>query len=325
MPVPLPLSPLHRCAGSARRNLAEQQDIQLPLLRMGWLVAIEIILIHLCPEIKFIIPRSKNHPAPDVSVGILMPDRRWSANGLNLNITMKIIRLRGKLKGIFFLLRSDLLIPRKIFEFFAWMAELSKWIHHHRHCEYSDFYTFRFNYAKREDLYEHVIRSQKLDEIDYLEFGVATGNSFRWWTSRMQNPSARFYGFDTFSGLPEDWGPFRKGDMNNGNKPPEIKDDRHTFYQGLFQQTLLPFLKEYKSDRRKVIHMDADLYTATLYVLTLLTPYLNPGDIVFFDEFNVPMHEFKAFREWTESFYIQYEVLGGVNNFYQVALKITSF
>jgi hypothetical protein len=68
--------------------------------------------------------------------------------------------------------------------------------------------------------------------------------------------------------------------------------------------------------------MDADLYTATLYVLTLITPYLRPGDVIFFDEFNVPQHEYKAFTEWANSFYINYEVLGAVNNYYQIAVKI---
>ena len=138
----------------------------------------------------------------------------------------------------------------------------------------------------------------------------------------ISSKEARFYGFDTFSGLPEAWGSFKKGDMNNGNEPPEIVDHRHAFYQGLFQQTLVPFLKDYKSDRRKVVHMDADIYSATLYVLTLITPYLRKGDIIMFDEFNVPMHEFRAFKEWSEAFYINYKVLGSVNNFYQMALII---
>jgi hypothetical protein len=57
-------------------------------------------------------------------------------------------------------------------------------------------------------------------------------------------------------------------------------------------------------------------------VLTTLAPFIKKGDILFFDEFNVPMHEFKAFTEWVSSFYIDYEVLGAVNNFYQVAIKI---
>jgi len=68
--------------------------------------------------------------------------------------------------------------------------------------------------------------------------------------------------------------------------------------------------------------MDADLYSSTLYALTTLSPFIQKGDIIFFDEFNVPLHEFKAFTEWTRSFYIDYEVLGSVNNFYQVAIKI---
>lgn len=35
------------------------------------------------------------------------------------------------------------------------------------------------------------------------------------------------------------------------------------------------------------------------------------------------MHEYKALKEWTESFYPEYEVLGEVNNYYQLAIKVT--
>lgn len=236
---------------------------------------------------------------------------------------MKLRRLPGKIKGFFFLLRLDRFIPVHIFQFLGNMAGLSGWIAMHKKCGYSDFYSYAFDYTKRYGLYEHLIQSQNLDTgIDYLEFGVAKGHSFRWWIDRITDPDAGFYGFDTFSGLPEDWGFFKKGDMNNGNNPPAITDKRHHFYQGLFQQTLLPFLNEYKSGRKKVIHLDADLYSSTLYVLTLLTPVLKAGDILLFDEFNVPMHEYKAFAEWSSSFYVNYKVLGGVNNFYQVAILI---
>lgn len=217
----------------------------------------------------------------------------------------------------------DRLIPIRFLEFLANMGNLSKWIStNKKHCK-NDFYTSKFDYPKREKLYEEVINDNNLDtNIDYFEFGVSKGNSFRWWLNRIKNPNARFYGFDTFSGLPEDWGPFKKGDMGNDNAPPDIKDNRHQFYQGLFQQTLLPFLSSYENGKRKVIHMDADVYSATLYVLTIITPFLQSGDIIFFDEFTVPRHEFKAFQEWSSSFYIDYEVLGGVNNFYQVAMII---
>jgi hypothetical protein len=78
----------------------------------------------------------------------------------------------------------------------------------------------------------------------------------------------------------------------------------------------------YSPAQRKIIHMDADLYTSTLFVLTSISYILKKDDIIIFDEFNVPMHEFKAFSEWTRSFYINYKVIGAVNNFYQVAFKI---
>lgn len=234
-----------------------------------------------------------------------------------------MIRIPGKLKGLFFVCRLDRLVPSHLLNLMAHMVELSKWISKHKKNCKNDFYTKTFNYKKRESLYEQVITDYDLDtNIDYLEFGVSKGYSFKWWINRIKNINAKFYGFDTFTGLPEPWGPFKQGDMGNGNNPPIIDDNRHVFYQGLFQQTLLPFLKNYKNNKRKVIHMDADIYSATLYVLTIMTPFLKPGDILFFDEFNVPLHEFKAFNEWSKAFYIDYEVLGGVNNFYQTVIMI---
>lgn len=236
---------------------------------------------------------------------------------------MNPIRLFGKIKGFFFVTRADIFTPAKAFQFLAYTAKLSKWIRKHSKIGFCDFYSFSFNYNKRYDLYKYILEKEGLNTgIDYIEFGVSRGFSFRWWAENVKNPDAKFYGFDTFSGLPEDWGPFKKGDMANNNEPPKMDDDRCKFYQGLFQQTLPGFMKEYQPNKRRVIHMDADLYSSTLYALTTLSPVIQKGDIILFDEFNVPLHEFKAFTEWVQCFYIDYEVLGSVNNFYQVAIKI---
>ena len=81
-------------------------------------------------------------------------------------------------------------------------------------------------------------------------------------------------------------------------------------------------MKKFKNDKRKIIHLDADLYTSTLYVLTSLHPYLNKGDILFFDEFAVPRHEFLAFKNYTESYRVSYEVIGTMNNYFFTAIKI---
>jgi len=203
------------------------------------------------------------------------------------------------------------------------MGELSNWINKHKNIGFTDFYSAKFDYSKRYNLYSHIINNYLLNNsIDYLEFGVSKGVSFRWWAENVNDKNSRFFGFDTFTGLPEDWGSFRKGDMDNKNEIPQINDPRCSFYQGLFQQTLPVFLRTYSPGTMKIIHMDADLYTSTLFVLTSISPVLKKGDIVIFDEFNVPMHEFKAFSEWISSYYIKYEVIGAVNNFYQIAIRI---
>ena len=71
-----------------------------------------------------------------------------------------------------------------------------------------------------------------------------------------------------------------------------------------------------------MIHLDADLFSSTLYALTSMAPCLNTGDILFFDEFNVPNHEFLAFKIFTESYYVKTKLLGAVNNYYQTAFII---
>ena len=71
-----------------------------------------------------------------------------------------------------------------------------------------------------------------------------------------------------------------------------------------------------------MIMMDADLYTSTLYVLTSLAPCLQKGDIIFFDQFNVPMHEFLAFMNFTESYYLKMDLVGAANNYYFCAFEV---
>jgi len=232
-------------------------------------------------------------------------------------------RIKGKLKGYFFVLKLHKIIPFGNLRFISQMGELSRWIELHRNIRFNDFYSNKFDYMRRNSLYTFLIENE-LDSkpVDYLEFGVSKGVSFRWWAENIKDKNSRFFGFDTFTGLPEDWGSFRKGDMDNNNVVPTMDDPRCSFYQGLFQQTLPVFLKSYSANSRKIIHMDADLYSSTLFVLTSLSPFLEKGDIIIFDEFNVPMHEFKAFSEWVSSYYIKYEVLGAVNNYYQIAIKL---
>ncbi len=203
-----------------------------------------------------------------------------------------------------------------------YLTKFSAWAYQNRKVAYNDFPS-KWDYFKRNDMYKWVIEQEGLTApINYIEFGVAAGHSFKWWLAQNKAADSRFYGFDTFDGLPEDWGPFKKGSFSNDNALPEINDERGQFFKGLFQQTVPGFLQGLDTNKRNVIMMDADLYSATLYALTMLSPYLKKGDIIFFDEFVVPTHEFKAYLDFVQSHYINLELIAAANNYYFVAFKV---
>ncbi|MEP6949597.1 MAG: class I SAM-dependent methyltransferase [Ginsengibacter sp.] len=204
----------------------------------------------------------------------------------------------------------------------TWMTRLSKWAAVQKKIAFNDFPS-KWDYNKRHDLYKHVIEKEVLNlEINYLEFGVADGHSFNWWMTTNTHPASSFYGFDTFTGLPENFGPYKKGTFDTGNKIPAIKDQRGKFYQGLFQQTLPGFLKSFDNSKKLIVMLDADLYSATLFTLTSLAPFLKKDDIIFFDEFVVPTHEFMAYQQFINSYYFDLELIGAANNYYFVAFKV---
>lgn len=206
----------------------------------------------------------------------------------------------------------------------AYLIKSSQWIARHPAKYYSDFYSPKRTYAKRYQLYQILLEKENLAQtpLIYVELGVSKGLSFKWWLEHNQHPESRFYGFDTFEGLPEKWGRFGEGAMAAGI--PEIPGNRHQFLKGLFQDTLPGFLNSphWNKPYLKIIHLDADLYSSTLFGLTRLHPYLSKGDILIFDEFNVPHHEFKAFSDFAESYYVKVEVLASVNNYFQVAMRL---
>lgn len=202
------------------------------------------------------------------------------------------------------------------------MTHLSKWAYNNKQTTYNDFWS-NWDYNKRYSMYKYVIEKEGLTgPLNYLEFGVASGKSFDWFMAQNVHAESRFYGFDTFDGLPEDWGPFKKGAFSNNNEMPLIKDYRGKLLKGLFQQTVPAFIPELDNSRRNVLMMDADLWSASLYVLTSFAPFLKKGDIIFFDEFVVPTHEFKAFLDFTQSYYINLELVAAANNYYFAAFKV---
>jgi hypothetical protein len=154
------------------------------------------------------------------------------------------------------------------------------------------------------------------DRIDFLEFGVGKGTSLKWWLNYNQNPESRFRGYDVFTGLPERW--MRLPETTFAQPVPQIEDQRCEIVVGMFQDTIRRQPQFHGG--KIIIHMDADLYSSTLYLLTTIKP--PAGSLVVFDEFSAPLHEFKAFSEYVESHYANYTVLGKTENYTQIAMEL---
>ena len=94
--------------------------------------------------------------------------------------------------------------------------------------------------------------------------------------------------------------------------------------KGWFEDTLPNFIQELKQEQLSILHMDADTYKPTKYVLNALHKNLGTGSIIIFDEYfgypNFVLHEMKAFQEFVNTFSINYRFIGYSNA--QVAVEI---
>jgi hypothetical protein len=134
----------------------------------------------------------------------------------------------------------------------------------------------------------------------YLEFGVYEGESLSWWSNNLKAPGAKLVGFDSFEGLPEDWGPAtKKGHFDTQGRIPSIPDERVSFVVGWFDDTLPTYVLP--PHDQLVVNVDADLYSSAALVLRTLEDQLVPGTLIYFDEFHDMEHELRAFREHLEA------------------------
>jgi hypothetical protein len=181
-----------------------------------------------------------------------------------------------------------------------------------------------YGYEDRGMLYRAVHdKAVKNRPIDYLEFGVFQGESMRQWTAINTNPKSRFYGFDSFEGLPEDWsaGQKRKGSFTTDGRMPVLDDPRVQFVKGWFNKTLVPFLTTFTPENMLVLHMDADLFTSTLYVLMTLDPIIKRGTVLVFDDFNAE-DDFAAFHHYSRACGRNWTVLAARDNLGKLGIVI---
>lgn len=132
----------------------------------------------------------------------------------------------------------------------------------------------------------------------YLEFGVYRGRTIRYWASKLREPGARFVGFDSFEGLPEDWqSGAGRGSFSVGT-PPTIDDPRVSFVVGWFDETLPTF--EPPEHDQLIVNLDCDLYSSSMCVLEWLATRMPPGTLVYFDDLFNRDHQWRALCEWLE-------------------------
>ena len=60
-------------------------------------------------------------------------------------------------------------------------------------------------------------------------------------------------------------------------KLPRFDDPRVRLVKGWFNDTLPPFLREFRPHPTLILHLDADLYSSTIFVLRQMKPHLRPG------------------------------------------------
>lgn len=158
----------------------------------------------------------------------------------------------------------------------------------------------RFN--SRDHLIEYCIEQTKNEfrvEGLYAEFGVYKGDSLKIICDAVGSNVAVF-GFDSFEGLPQDWGTVLSKGAFALDRLPKVPNNA-VLIKGWFKDTLLKFIKEYHKPFA-FIHIDCDLYQSTKDVLDILAPQIMPGTIILFDEYiNIvdwENHEFRAFQEF---------------------------
>lgn len=170
-------------------------------------------------------------------------------------------------------------------------------------------------FQSREDLWAYCVRrnsSLRSESPVIAEFGVCEGDSIN--ALARMCPRAQIFGFDSFEGLEEDWHGFiwPKGSMSTHGKIPEVEPNVK-LHKGWFEETVPDFVTALNNRQIQLLHMDADTYKPTIYVLRSLASNLRAGSIIIFDEFfgypNFRLHEFRAWHEFVAEYGVEYHYL----------------
>ena len=162
----------------------------------------------------------------------------------------------------------------------------------------------------REMEYRFCMQNIQFEDGLFLEFGVYKGQSINI-LSKLK-PNKIFHGFDTFTGLPEEWD---MGDKKikaghfNLDKIPNVEKNV-ILHKGLFKSTIPEWQKKYAGEI-SFINIDCDLYSSTKTVLEYLNQQIVKNTIIRFDDLlpsplspypNWMEGEWKALSEWVKKY-----------------------
>ncbi len=187
---------------------------------------------------------------------------------------------------------------------FLQLVKLNRTAHH---IYYRYFHGFESGQKEVQTALEkafHDIKGTPLEEGDYCEFGIFKGYSF-WHAQHIAVQQEffqmRFFGFDSFSGLPEigqvdqtSNDEFYQGQYSCSkqqvveNLNSKGIDWQRTFLEeGYFDKTLIAETgKRLQLSQVSIALIDCDLYSSTVEVLNFLTEILQDGSILLFDDWN---------------------------------------
>lgn len=148
----------------------------------------------------------------------------------------------------------------------------------------------------------------------HVEFGVASGYTMRYWRDLLPLDVV-IYGFDSFKGLPEAWNQHPIGTFGTNER---VNLANVVLIEGMFADTIAPFMAKHRGEHVSFAHLDADLYSSTITALMAMRDHVVSGTVMLFDEyFGYPTwreHEHRALTEFLDATGYRVEYLGKDGN-----------
>ena len=159
----------------------------------------------------------------------------------------------------------------------------------------------RWHRQALEKAFDYAMRLGVANRGDYYEFGIYKGYCL-WYAgtiARKHGLRMRFFGFDSFAGIPKPTGIDANGDFYEGQFACSLSSVRHnlvshgadmssiTLVKGYFNHSLVrAAYTKYKLKKIAIALIDCDLYSSTNSVLEFVKPLLQKHTILLFDDWN---------------------------------------